>query len=302
MGTLGYTVAVILLGAYVRASGSGAGCGRSWPACQGEIIPRGAEGAQAVEFAHRLTSAFTGVLIIGLLVVVVRAFAVGHPARKAAWWSLFFVITEGLFGAALVRGELVADDASLARAIIVPTHLVNTFFLLASLGLVVWFTGGGDRPKLRADRRLAVMVVGSAIAMIVLAATGAVTALADTLFPSESLASGLTAEFDSTSELLTRLRIVHPILAVAVGVFTAWVVVVAGIRLGRGERPATAVLWLIGIQFVAGVLNVVFLTPIWLQLVHLLLADLLWISLIWFGADTLSDPRARFAALAESQA
>ncbi len=294
IGTLAYTLGVILLGAYVRASGSGAGCGRSWPTCQGEIIPRGAEGAQAIEFAHRATSGLTGVVIIGLVLVVRRSFSAGHPARKAALWSLVFVITEGLFGAALVRGEWVADDASLARAIIVPAHLVNTLFLLAALSLVVWFAAGGDRPKISTDRTLAGLVAGSAGAMIVLAASGAVTALADTLFPSESLVSGFNADFDTTSAWLTRLRVVHPVLAVAVGIFVAWVVMHYGKRMGRGERPALAVMWLVGIQLVAGVLNVVLLTPIWLQLVHLLLADLLWISIIWFGAETLAESSARY--------
>ncbi len=159
LGTLVYTLGVILLGAYVRASGSGAGCGRSWPTCQGELIPIQAEGAQAVEFAHRASSAFTGVLIIGLVVLALRSFGRGHPARRAALWSLFFVVTEGLFGAALVRGEWVADDVSVARAIIVPIHLVNTFFLLAALTLTIWFAAGGAKPTRSANRRLFRLVV-----------------------------------------------------------------------------------------------------------------------------------------------
>ena len=288
VGTLGYTLAVILLGAYVRASGSGAGCGRSWPTCQGEFLPTSAEGAQAVEFAHRATSGLTGVLIIVLVLMVVRRFSAGHPARKAAVWSLVFVITEGLFGAALVRGELVADDASVARAIIVPVHLVNTLFLVAALVFTIWFASVGGVPGAAANRRLFRLVLAAAAAMILLAATGAIAALADTLFPSASVSTGLADDFDSASTFLTRLRIVHPVLAVAVGVFVAWI----AYRSTAPGRPrstsASALLALVGLQLAAGVVNVVLLTPIWLQLVHLLLADLLWIALIWFGLDALA--------------
>ena len=53
---LGYTVLTILWGAYVRATGSGAGCGRHWPLCNGEVLPRAPGAAMIIEFSHRATA------------------------------------------------------------------------------------------------------------------------------------------------------------------------------------------------------------------------------------------------------
>ncbi len=43
-GVLLWNVLVALWGAYVRATGSGAGCGSHWPTCNGEILPRAPAG------------------------------------------------------------------------------------------------------------------------------------------------------------------------------------------------------------------------------------------------------------------
>ncbi len=122
-----------------------------------------------------------------------------------------------------------------------------------------------------------------------MSATGAVAALADTLFPSASLAEGFVEDFEATSTALTRLRIVHPILAVAVGMFVVWIALGGRASGVRRPRAARVLVWLVGLQLAAGIVNVILLTPIWMQLVHLLVADLLWIALIWFGLEALSE-------------
>ncbi len=286
--TLIYTLGVILFGAFVRATGSGAGCGRSWPTCQGELIPAGAEGAQAVEFTHRFTSALVGMLIIVLVYVVFRSHERGHPARKAAMWSLLLVVTEGLFGALLVRGEWVADDASLGRALVVPAHLVNTFLLLAALTMTLWWAQGGARVAPRRDRSLARGLAAAMVGMLALGSTGAISALADTLFPVASIEEGLAADLDSTSHFLTQLRVIHPLAALVVAGLLVFIVQRHGVRQGASPRLARFVMLLVAAQLGAGALNVVLLTPVWLQLVHLLLADLLWIGVVWFAATALS--------------
>ncbi len=275
--TLAFNVVVILMGAAVRATGSGAGCGRSWPTCQGEVIPA-LEGATAIEFAHRATSGVALVLVGILVWWVFRAVPTGHPARFGAVASAVAIIGEALIGAAIVLFEWVADDASVARAVAVPLHLVNTFFLLAALALTAHWLGGGA-PVRRADHpRTWRWVVVGAVALLVIAGTGAITALADTLFPRDgSLATDV-------EHFLTDLRVVHPIVAVTV-VVAAWIAV-ARKGLDRGEVKLMAVL--VGLQFASGVLVITLGLPLWMRLLHLALADVLWIAYVITSARLLA--------------
>src|SRR5215467_12703113 len=70
-GVLAYNVAVIAWGAFVRASGSGAGCGRHWPLCNGEVVPRPTSVATVIEATHRATSGLALVGVVGLLVATI---------------------------------------------------------------------------------------------------------------------------------------------------------------------------------------------------------------------------------------
>jgi heme A synthase len=298
-GVLLYTVAVILWGAYVRATGSGAGCGAHWPLCNGEVVPRSAEFATLIEYSHRLTS---GVALLGVVVLLVwtyRACRPGHPARLGAGLSMFFMVTEAAVGAGLVLFELVADNASMARAMFMAVHLLNTFFLLAALTLTAWWLAGGA-PLVLQGRRPAVMaLVVGCIALLAAGASGAVAALGDTLFPSSSLAEALAADLSASSHLLIRLRVLHPVLAVT----AAFAVAVFAGRLARGRdgfapRAARVVTVLLALQVGLGLLNVVLLAPVWLQLVHLGVADAIWIAFVLLGADVLAQPAATVEARA----
>src|SRR5512145_445879 len=124
-GSLVYTVFVILFGAVVRITGSGAGCGQHWPTCQGEVahLPRTIEAA--IELTHRVTSGISVVLVMFLPAVAFRLFPRGHVSRRAALASFAFMVVEALIGALLVLFRLVADDMSIARAVILPLHLTN---------------------------------------------------------------------------------------------------------------------------------------------------------------------------------
>ena len=279
-------VGVILLGALVRATDSGAGCGRSWPSCQGAVIPARLEGATAIEFLHRVTSGVALLVVLILYVVARRAHPRGVPARTAALVSGFAIVGEALIGAGIVLFEWVADDASVARTIAVPLHLVNTLLLLAAIAAVVILSDGRQlhRPSVPL-RRVLVAGLGS---MVLVAATGAIAALADTLFPSESVASGVADDFSAASNFLTRLRGVHPIVAVGVGLLLVWLVTRPESIQHVAAHPAARMIpWIVATQISFGLINVVLLVPVWTQLVHLLIADILWISFVWFALDAI---------------
>jgi heme A synthase len=291
-GVLAYNVAVILWGAYVRASGSGAGCGSHWPLCNGEVIPLAPRVATIIEFSHRLTTSLAGLLVIGLVVGAFRGLPKRHPARLGAALSLALILVEGLVGALQVRLSLTADNASVGRAVVGSVHLANTFLMLAAMALTAWWASGGAPLRLRGQGLLGWVFAVGLLGVLVVGASGAITALGDTLFPSGSLAEGLRADFSASAHFLIQLRVIHPILAVLVGVYSS----VAG-RLAAAWRPGAAtrrLAWvlgaLFGAQLLAGVINVALLAPIFMQIIHLLLADLVWIALVLAAAAALTGP------------
>ncbi len=289
---LAYNIAVILWGAYVRASGSGAGCGSHWPLCNGEVFPRQPATATLIEFSHRITSGLALLGVVALFLWTRRVRPPGDAARRAAAASVIFMFGEAAVGAGLVLFRLVADNASMARALFMAAHLTNTFILLAALALTAWWLSTSGVPALRERPRAASVWAVTTAAFLVASISGAVAALGDTLYPSASITDGLRADLSTTSHLLIRLRLLHPVLAVSA---VALVMLLAP-RLPRradrtGQQLARAVIAIAALQVVAGLTNVLLLAPVWMQIVHLLLADGVWIALVLLGAQTLSTSR-----------
>jgi cytochrome c oxidase assembly protein subunit 15 len=287
---LAVNLVVVAWGAFVRATGSGAGCGRHWPTCNGEVVPTAPQTATLIEFGHRTVSGLALLLVIGLVVWALRALPRGAPARTAAWASLALIVVEALVGAGLVLYGWVAKDASAARGWVMAIHLKTTFLLLASLALTAAFA---DRPGglVVAGRSGLAAALGAALAAALLAGvTGAVAALGDTLYPATSFVAGLAEELSGNARLLLRLRILHPFAAVSAGAL-ALLAARTAMRARPSEevrRATAAVAGLVALEILAGGVNVLLLAPVWLQLVHLLLADLLWIALVLLSAAALA--------------
>jgi cytochrome c oxidase assembly protein subunit 15 len=288
--TLAYNIAVVLWGAIVRATGSGAGCGSHWPLCNGVMVPRAPTLATIIELSHRLTSGIALLLVVGLAVWAFRGRPRGHAARKAAAFSLFFMLTEAAVGAGLVLFELVADNQSMARALFMATHLMNTFLLLGALTLTAHFAGGGAPFRLRGQGLLGGGLVLGVVGLLLSGVSGAIAALGDTLFPAMSLAHALEQDLSPTAHLLIRLRLFHPGIAIAAGVLTVYL----ALRLLKsrlGEETSRFAWWtggLVFVQILAGAVNVLLLAPVWMQVLHLLLADVLWIAYLRLGASALA--------------
>ncbi|KAA3644761.1 MAG: heme A synthase [Chloroflexi bacterium] len=287
---VGYTIVVILWGAVVRITGSGAGCGSHWPDCNGQIIPRPEEIETLIEFSHRVSSAFSGVLVIVLVIWAFRAFPRKSPVRGWSLAGLFFILVEGWIGMALVRLELVADNASVDRAVWVAGHLGNTFILLATLVVTAWLGARKAQVRWRGDKTLTWLMGIALIAVILFSSAGAVTALGDTLFPAESLMEGIRQDLDPASNFLIQLRIIHPALAITTSLGLYWLgQYLLRRELGdRVKRMVTLLYWVMGTQILAGFVTVILLAPPYMQVVHLLLADLFWLSLIVLAANVLT--------------
>lgn len=285
-GVLAYNLGVVLWGAYVRASGSGAGCGRHWPLCNGEVVPRPERIETLIELTHRLTSGVALLMVVGLLVWVLRAYPRGHVVRSGAVASMVLMVVEALLGAGLVLFELVADNRSAVRAVSMALHLANTFLLLGAIALTAWWASGGRRVRLGGAGAVGALLGAGLAATLLVGVTGAVTALGDTLFPK----TGVGMALSPARHFLEQLRVVHPVVAI----LTALLVVAAARHAAR-VRPdpatrklASATAALFAVQLGVGALNVALLAPIWMQLVHLLLADLAWLALLLLSASALA--------------
>lgn len=277
-----YTVAVVLWGAYVRASLSGDGCGDHWPLCNGVAVPVEPSIKTIVELTHRVTSGLCWLWTLSMWIAALRGFARGHATRSAAGWSLLFMTTEAFVGAGLVLFRMVADNPSTARAAWMSAHLINTFLLLAAL---TWMARSAHRHggvRFPRDRRSRWLFGGGAMVVLLVGVSGAVAALGDTLFPASSLTVGILEDLVPSSHLFVRLRLWHPVIALIASGYLIWLATVLRRREAPESAPklALALGVLVLIQIAVGLLNVALLAPVWVQLTHLLLADATWIVLV----------------------
>lgn len=285
-----YTLGVILFGAIVRATGSGAGCGEHWPLCNGTVLPRAPRIETIIEFSHRITSGLLLAIVIAGGVWARRKFPKGHALRQGAMLSLIFVLIEAAIGAGLVLLQLVENNATPFRAIAVGAHLFNTFLLISVMTYTAWFAARGYamRFKIRIAGKPALLIISGLFLYGLVGGTGAITALGDTLFPVSAV--GSVTQMTSASHFLVKLRVIHPILAVTVSFFILWLA--AFIR-NAGALPHVHKIsyWLqtgVILQMIGGMFNILLAAPTWLQLAHLLMADLVLILFVIIALESLS--------------
>ena len=286
-GVLGYSLAVIGWGYFLRVSESGDGCGTDWPLCEGAVVPAEAALPTWIEYLHRVSSGVVLLLVLGMAIWALRAYGRGHPVTRAATWSVVFTVTESLFGALLVILGWVADDISAGRVLIRPFQVTNTFLLMAALGLTAWWASRAVQEVTAGKQEGARRVVRAGLLLILLAAVGSWTGLAGTAFPVESLSEGL-GQYLGPEHMLVYLRTVHPLLAMLAAV----VLVKLGLqrrRHGTSETERKLALALISLalaQLLVGPATILLLHPTSLRLFHLVAADLLWLSLVFLWSTS----------------
>lgn len=294
---LGFNILVILWGVFLRASKSGDGCGQHWLTCQGEVVPSAPELKTIIEFSHRITSSLAGILLIVLLIWAFRRWRAKRSEEntrvlKTAVVSFIFIVIEGLLGAGLVLTGNTAENLTPERPLWMAGHLINTFILLAFLTLTARYASGGRRLNFRIQPKyLAALVIG-VLAVFVVGTSGSIAALSSMIFPSGTLAQGVAQDFSPTSHMLLRLRLLHPITAILTSVFliflTGWLAKECG-KTNEVMRWSNILSVLVLLQIAFGSATLLMLAPIVMQLGHLLLADLIWISYVMFSAGFLSS-------------
>ena len=288
---VGYNVLVILWGALVRATGSGAGCGNHWPLCNGQVIPLAPTLHTVIEFTHRSMTGGATFAVLSLLLWSFRATTKGQAARGLAVASALLLLNEALLGALLVKLGYVTGNQSLGRVIMLAIHLSNTLLLLAALTLTARMLATGQRwsDLRRSDilrkRGLTKLpwAIAGLLATLIVGVSGSLAALGDTLFPSATLHDAITADLSATAPMLIRIRWVHPASAILAAIFVVWL-----LRRAWQAGEKTMLRWvggLLALQFVLGSLDVLLLAPVWLQLLHLGGADLYWVALVAASAS-----------------
>jgi heme A synthase len=291
ISNLVFTYGVILWGAFVRKTHSGAGCGDHWPLCNGEVIPFAAQTETMIEFTHRITSGIAFLGVVALWFAARRYFVAGSSQRRYATLSLVFMIIEALLGAGLVIFGLVDTNDSGLRAFAVAIHLANTFLLVGFMSVAMLAIVTNKSPSFR--RVFRNPIEGSLIAvfgaiLITVGCFGAIAALGNTLFPPETLMAGMIQHTDATAHFLMRLKYLHPITAIFGCLsLVAWIQI--GLARMSTSQPNGNNIWnsgqtvsgLIIANIMLGGLDVILLAPTWLSLSHLLMADLIWTAYIW---------------------
>ena len=272
------SIVSILAGAFVRATGSGDGCGATWPTCKGRIIPALTDTSELIEFSHRSVS---GLLLVVTLIIFskTRRFQKGSLVKVVTNYLTFFVIFEAIIGAIIVLFEWVGLNSSLPRIVAVPIHLVNTFGLLGCYAILYKIIED-DLKEIKSIFNKNFILIS--LLFLLSGATGSITALADVLFPSASFIEGFLEDFDKTSEALTRLRILHPIISSALSV----VLYVYSTRINKKYGVNVKLLkTFVIVAVLLGVFNVISNIVLPLSILHLAIADFLWISYIYVSID-----------------
>lgn len=277
---------IIVWGAWVRLSGSGAGCGDHWPLCNGEVIPMSGHWKTYTEFIHRFTTGLFGITVLMQIFFSRKEFGKGHGLTKGSYALLVMTLIESFIGAVLVKKGLVVDNTSVARAWVIGLHLVNTLLLLATFChghfYLQWERQNSAAQWLpwKQNKKDYILSATGLSLILCVGAFGAIAALGNTLFPSENLASGLLSDFNPSSSFLIRLRIYHPILAVLTGAF--WIGLAQywspkSSKKSQLEKYCSATYILVTIALAFGLINWLLMAPVWGSLIHLLIADCFWL-------------------------
>jgi heme a synthase len=279
--TLGYNIAVILWGAYVRATGSGAGCGNRWPLCNDQVLPRTPQAQTIIEFTHRFTSGLSVLVVASLLIWCWRKTSKGHWARYSSVTAFILLLNEAVLGALLVLFDHVAQDRSTGRLLFLCLHFGNTLLLLGALALTAQWLANGDRQFAVIKKPRELIAIGfGLVAAISIGITGAIAALGDTIFPASSLRTSLMQDFSSGGHIFLRLRLLHPAVAAIGVIYFSWMILNGFWRRGRSSAIVYVLIGTIAAQIGLGIVNVILLAPVWLQIIHLLFAEVFWVLLV----------------------
>jgi cytochrome c oxidase assembly protein subunit 15 len=203
------------------------------------------------------------------------------------------MVAEALLGAALVLKGLVGENATIFRLVIMTLHQMNSLLLTGSTVIFATVTDPRNSPlNLTLSWKKLFSSGKNGIIFMMIPATGAWAALANTLFPSQNLEEGFKKDLNFDTPWILKLRIIHPLLALSLGFYLVFIFFKKSEATeGKTSQSALLVAGAFSIALIFGTLTLLFLSPVWMKLVHLTLAQLVWISLVNYVMISLLSTR-----------
>jgi len=257
------TYLLIVLGAVVRITGSGMGCGDHWPLCHGHLFPPLNDIGTVIEWSHRLVAALVSVLVVGLAAYArwgsgIPGLAPGvSRVPRAPVVALGLLVLQIALGAITVKLELPPWTVIL--------HLGTAMVLLATLLVAARDSVGAQHAA-----PLHLPLLGLAFVTVLFGALTANlgAAAACTGFP---LCNG---EIWPSAGGLASIHWVHRLLAYALFAYVVW----WAFRSRR--RGAWGVVAVVFLQVVVGAATVLLGLPPGLQAAHVAVGAAVWAGLV----------------------
>lgn len=162
-------ILVLLGGALVTKTGSGMGCGRSWPLCNGKFLPLEISPELIIELAHRLVSGVVGVLVLILSIWSWKAIGHIRETKFLSFLSFFFLLLQGLIGAAAVKW----GQSGFVLALHFGISLISFAAVFLLTLLIFEIDKKFDAEKLYIDKRMGFHIIGVSIYSYLVIYTGA---------------------------------------------------------------------------------------------------------------------------------
>lgn len=281
------TYFVILLGVLVTTTGSGHGCGNTWPFCHGQIIPGVITVAGLIEYSHRLISSLDGALVLILSIGSWLMYRTDVRVKLFAFLSLLFVALQGALGALTVMLE-----GTLALNWILSIHFGLSLIAFASVLLLTirLFQVGRERQAKReiilaAVPRLQFPVWGLAVYTYIVVYTGALVEHTGAVTGCGSSLPGCGTTYFPSFASLAGIQVLHRYAAGLLGLLVLCLLVIV-LRSYRERHDLVLGAWwaftLITLQAVSGLFNVWTAGQMLATLIHTTLISVFFSVLCFF--------------------
>jgi heme a synthase len=274
-------ILVLLGGALVTKTGSGMGCGRSWPLCNGEFVPTDITPELIIELAHRLVSGTVGILVLVLSIWTWKA--VGHvrETKFLSSLSFFFLLLQGLIGAAAVKwGQ---SDFVLALHFGISLISFAAVFLLTLL--IFEIDKKFEADKIKIDKRMSFHIISLSIYSYLVIYTGALVRHTDSSLVCRDWPLCINDSPALPSNLFEWVQMGH---RAAAGVIFIWIGYVAYLAIKK-YRHQKVIYWgwisaftLVSLQVLSGALIIFTRLNLYVALMHALFITCLFGVLSYF--------------------
>jgi heme a synthase len=264
---------IIILGVLVTTSGSGRGCGNTWPFCDGQIIPGVITIAGLIEYSHRVMSSLEGSLVLVLTIWSWLMYRRDFRVKLFAFLSLLFVVLQGALGALTVIYE-----GTFALNWLLSIHFGLSLIALASVVLLTVRLfqverEGQERPERISAQvpKLQIPLWGLAIYTYIVVYTGALVEHTGAVTSCGYQIPGCGSVYFPSLTSLAGIQVLHRYVAGLLWLLVLGMLIVI-VRSYRQRRDLVQGTWwafiLITLQAVSGIFNVLSAGQMVAALVH----------------------------------